>query len=77
MAEIQSTPKFSISGAGVKSALRHTVVPLVAGSAMAALRTAQSGTFDVAAMKGAAVTSAIAGFVRLLQVFVGPHEGVR
>lgn len=77
MSEIECTPAFSLGKSGVKSAVRHTIMPLIAGSAMAALQTAQSGSLDVAAMKSAAVTSAIAGIIRLLQVFAGPHNGVR
>ncbi len=68
MAEI-SSPRWSWTGA-LKTTVRHTVMPLVAGSAVAALQTVQSGSFDVAAMKGAALTAVISGVVRWLQVFV-------
>jgi len=77
MVDLESTPMFSLGKSGVKSTLRHMVFPLIAGGIMAALQTAQSGAFDMAAMKSAAITSIIAGIVRLLQVFVGPHQGVK
>ncbi len=51
----------------IKSAARHVILPLVAGGAVAALQAAQSGSFDVVAIKGAALTSLIAGVIRLLQ----------
>ena len=56
-------------GKDVKSAARHFVLPLVAGGAVAGLQAAQSGVFDLTTMKGAAITSIIAGVIRLLQRF--------
>lgn len=62
--------KWGIDDKDVKSALRHAVLPLFAGAGVAALQTAQSGSFSFVAMKGAAVTAVLAGGIRLLQRWV-------
>lgn len=53
----------------VISAVRHTLVPLVAGGIVAALESAQSGEFTMEQMKGAAITAILAGVLRLLHRF--------
>ena len=59
--------KWNMDNKDMKSAARHFALPLVAGAGVAALQAAQSGVFDLTAMKGAAITSIIAGVIRLLQ----------
>lgn len=49
------------------SAVRHTVIPLIAGAGIAVLETVQSGTADWQTAQTAATTSIIAGVMRLLQ----------
>lgn len=56
-------------GRDMKSIIRHLVLPLVAGAGVAALQTAQTGSFDFVQMKGAVLVSVIAAVVRLLQKF--------
>ena len=51
----------------VKSAVRHTVIPLVSGAAMAGLEAVQVGSFQPQQAKTAVVTALIAGVIRLLQ----------
>lgn len=67
--------RWGMDGKDIKSAVRHAVLPLVAGAGVAALQTAQSGAFDLAAMKGAAITSGIAGIIRLLQRWTSDITG--
>jgi len=54
----------------VKSALRHVVIPIIAGAAIAALDVIQSGAFDWGQMKAAALTAVGAGVMRFLQQWV-------
>lgn len=75
MDQISVSPRWSFRNS-LKTTIRHTVLPLVAGSAVAALQTAQSGTLDVNAMKGAAITAGIAGIIRLFHVFATEHKSV-
>ena len=65
---VETSPRFSFRGA-LKTTLRHTVMPLVAGSAVAAIKTMQSGQMDPGAMKAAAITAAVSGIARWLQFF--------
>ena len=58
--------RWGIDTGDVKSVLRHTVVPLVAGAAVAALQVATGGTFDIPLMLVAAKTAAVAGVIRFL-----------
>ena len=62
------SPAMSWKGS-FKTTIRHTIMPLIAGAAMAALQSAQEGKFDLAQMKTAAVTALIAGIIRWLQFF--------
>lgn len=66
---VDISPRFSFKGA-LKTTIRHTVLPLVAGSAVAAIKTMQAGAVDPGAMKAAAVTAAVSGIARWLQFFV-------
>jgi uncharacterized membrane protein len=70
--------RWKIDWNDVRSTLRHTVVPLVAGAAMAALQVASGGTFDVPLMVAAAKTAAVAGAIRWLSLWasttVAPGE---
>ena len=59
--------KWKVDGRDMKSAVRHTALPLLAGAGVAALQAAQAGSFDMTTLKGAAVTSVLAGVIRLLQ----------
>ena len=67
------------SGKDWKSTLRHILFPFVAGVTVAALQTAQSGVFDLNAMKGAAIVATISGVLRFLQRFTTtiPEEGAK
>ena len=51
----------------VKSALRHTVIPIVSGAAVAGLQAVQVGAVNRAQVQTAVVTALIAGVIRLLQ----------
>lgn len=76
MDEIKISPRWSFKNS-LKTTIRHTIMPLVAGSAVAALEVAQTGQFDPKAMKSAAITSAIAGVIRLFHVFVTEQKSVQ
>ena len=71
MSEI--SPKMSWKGS-LKTTIRHTIMPLIAGAAMAALQSVQEGKFDLGQMKTAAVTALIAGVVRWLQFFATEQQ---
>lgn len=77
MSEITTSPRWSLNWSGIKSALRHTIMPILAGAAVAALQAIQVGTFNLAQAKTAFVTAVIAGVIRLLQVFVTEQETVK
>ena len=51
----------------IKSALRHTIIPLVAGGAIAGLEALQVGGFNVEQVKTAVISAVVAGLIRLLQ----------
>lgn len=51
----------------LKSAVRHTVIPLVSGAAVAGLEVAQAGQFNPKQIQTAAITALIAGVIRFLQ----------
>ena len=51
----------------LSSAVRHAVIPLMSGAAVAGLQAAQVGNFNLGQMKMAAMTAIIAGVIRLLQ----------
>ena len=51
----------------VKSAVRHTVIPLASGAAVAGLEALQAGGFHPQQMQTAALTALLAGVIRLLQ----------
>ena len=59
--------KWSIELGDVKSAVRHTVIPLVSGAAVAGLQAFQVGSFQPQQIKTAALTALLAGVIRLLQ----------
>ena len=59
--------RWKLGGRDVKSAVRHTVIPLVGGAAVAGLEALQTGGFDLRQVKTAAVGSVIAGLIRLCQ----------
>ena len=67
--------RWKINGKDVSSSVRHAVIPLVSGAAVAGLEAAQAGTFDVGQIKTAAITSIIAGVIRLLQRFGTDLQG--
>ena len=73
MPEITVSPKFSWKGA-LNTTLRHTVVPIVAGSVSAAVDTIRMGAVDPTAMIGAAKIAALAGVVRWLHFFCTKQE---
>ena len=66
---VEISPRFSFKGA-LKTTMRHTVLPLVAGSAIAAIETMQAGVMDPGVMKAAAITAAVSGIARWLHFFV-------
>ena len=51
----------------LKSAIRHAVIPLVGGAAVAGLEVAQAGQFDPKQIRTAVITALIAGVIRALQ----------
>ena len=65
--KIVVSPPGTVNKGGWLSTLRHFLFPLVAGSAVAALQTAQTGNFDLHQMQSAAVTAGIAGVIGLLR----------
>jgi len=73
MPEMINSPRFSWKGA-LKTTLRHTVVPIVAGSASAAIDTIRTGTVDPTAMVAAAKIAALAGVARWLHFFCTKQE---
>ena len=76
MPEIINSPRFSLKGV-LQTTIRHTVMPLVAGSAVAAIKTIQAGAIDPGAMKAAAITAALSGVARWLQFFCTNQEVTR
>ena len=76
MDQISISPRWSFRNS-LKTTVRHTVFPLLAGSALAALQTAQSGTLNLGTMKVAAITAGITGVMRLLQVFATEQKSVQ
>ncbi len=63
------TPRFRIGREEVVSAIRHTVLPILAGGAVGALEAAQTGTVGVETMKTAGLTAIISGVIRFLHNF--------
>jgi hypothetical protein len=70
-----SSPRFSINWRDLASAARHTVVPLLAGAAVAAVDTVQSGQFDLHTAQSAAWTALVAGVGRLLHRWMADLNG--
>lgn len=61
------SPRWTLTRANVASAIRHTILPLIAGCAVAALSTMQTGQLSWEVARTAATTAGIAGLIRLLQ----------
>jgi hypothetical protein len=60
------SPRFRINRDEVVSAVRHTILPILAGGAIGALEAAQTGTVSVETMKTAGLTALISGVIRFL-----------
>ena len=65
--------KWWINGEEVMSAVRHTVIPILAGGALGALQAMQTGTFDLVTIKTAGVTAIVSGVIRFLQKFTSDN----
>jgi len=61
---------FSLNLKDLSSTIRHTVYPIVAGGAVAALDTLSTGQFSYDTAKTAAMTAVVAGVIRLLKRYV-------
>jgi len=73
MPEVINSPRFSFRGA-FKTTVRHTVLPIVAGAAAAAIDTMQSGSISPGAMVTAAKIAGLAGVARWLHFFCTNQE---
>ena len=59
--------RWGFDGKDVASAMRHVVIPLLAGAAVAGLQAIQAGQLDLHQALTAATTALVAGGIRLLQ----------
>jgi len=72
--------KWGFDKGDIKSAVRHTVIPIVAGGAVAGLEVAQAGAVSEQTVTMAIVTAIVSGIIRALQrwtVDLGPDARKR
>ena len=68
------SPRFNLNMDDVKTTLRHTVMPILAGAGVAALEAAQSGTVSFDTLKTAGLTALLSGVIRFLHRFTADNS---